>query len=72
MIAGHVPHGLGALFAGFHEEHDGTVAVGETRLDGLTDHVVVAASHSGLLFSHDAVEQKRWTHVSVGATIEPF
>lgn len=57
VIAGHVPHGLGALFAGFHEEHDGTVAVSETRLDGLADHVVVAASHSGLLFSHDAVEQ---------------
>lgn len=57
VIAGRVPHGLGALFAGFDGEHDGTVAVDETRLPGLTDHVVVDASHSGLLFSTEAAEQ---------------
>ena len=57
LIAGRVPHGLGALFAGFDGEHDGTVAVAETRLPGLTDHVVVDASHSGLLFSTEAAEQ---------------
>jgi pimeloyl-ACP methyl ester carboxylesterase len=57
MIAGRVPHGLGALFAGFGGEHDGTVAVEETRLPGLTDHVVIDASHSGLLFSTDATDQ---------------
>lgn len=56
-IAGHVPHGLGALFAGFAGEHDGTVAVAETRLPGLADHVVVDASHSGLLFSAQAAAQ---------------
>jgi pimeloyl-ACP methyl ester carboxylesterase len=56
VIAGRVPHGLGALFAGFSDEHDGTVAVVETRLNGLTDHVVIAASHSGLLFSVEAAE----------------
>ena len=57
MIAGRVPHGLGALFAGFDGEHDGTVAVAETQLPGLADHVVVDASHSGLLFSAEAAEQ---------------
>lgn len=57
VIAGSTPHGLGALFGGFDSEHDGTVAVAETRLPGLTDHVVVAASHSGLLFSTEALEQ---------------
>lgn len=57
VVAGRIPHGLGAFFAGFHEPHDGTVAVTETRLQGLADHVVVAASHSGLLFSAEAVEQ---------------
>ncbi|MEO6264584.1 MAG: alpha/beta fold hydrolase [Luteimonas sp.] len=56
-IAGRVPHGLGALFAGFDGEHDGTVAVAETRLTGLADHVVVDASHSGLLFSAEAAAQ---------------
>jgi hypothetical protein len=57
VIAGCVPHGLGALLAGFDGDHDGTVAVTETRLAGVTDHVVVEASHSGLLFSTDAVDQ---------------
>ena len=54
VIAGCVPHGLGALFGQFEGEHDGTVAVEETRLPGLSDHVVVHASHSGLLLSAEA------------------
>ena len=57
VIAGRVPHGLGALFAGFGGDHDGTVAVDETRLAGVRDHVVVDASHSGLLFSAEAAGQ---------------
>jgi pimeloyl-ACP methyl ester carboxylesterase len=57
VVAGCVPHGLGALLAGFDGDHDGTVAVAETRLPGLADHVVIEASHSGLLFSADAVDQ---------------
>lgn len=57
VIAGRVGHGLGALFAGFDGEHDGTVAVAETRLEGIDDHVVVDASHTGLLFSPAAAAQ---------------
>jgi len=57
MVAGRVPHGLGALFGQFEGEHDGTVAVAETQLPGLADHVVVDASHSGLLFSDAAARQ---------------
>ena len=56
-IAGCVPHGLGGFVAHFEGEHDGTVAVAETRLAGLADHVVLRASHSGLLFSDMAVRQ---------------
>ena len=56
-IAGCVPHGLGGFVAHFDGEHDGTVAVAETRLPGLADHAVVRASHSGLLFSDAAVRQ---------------
>lgn len=56
-IAGCVPHGLGGFVAHFDGEHDGTVAVAETRLPGLADHVVIRASHSGLLFSDEAVRQ---------------
>ncbi|MGY0613130.1 esterase/lipase family protein [Luteimonas sp. A501] len=57
MIAGDRPRGLGALVARFEGAHDGTVAMDETRVPGLADHVVVAASHSGLLFSAEAARQ---------------
>jgi len=55
VIAGSVPRGLGRLFGRFEEDNDGTVAVAETQLPGLADHTVIAASHSGFLFSHEAV-----------------
>lgn len=55
VIAGRLPIGLGQLFGRFKGENDGTVAVDETRLDGLADHAVIAASHTGLLFSAEAV-----------------
>lgn len=57
VVAGCVPHGLGALFGHFDGPHDGTVAVAETRLPGITDHVVVDAGHSGLLLSEAAAAQ---------------
>jgi pimeloyl-ACP methyl ester carboxylesterase len=57
VIAGCVPHGLGALFGHFDGPHDGTVAVAETRLPGVADHVVVEAGHSGLLLSEEAAAQ---------------
>lgn len=56
-IAGCVPRGLGGMVARFECEHDGTVAVPETRVPGLADHVVLRASHSGLIFSDAAVRQ---------------
>ncbi|MES2857859.1 MAG: alpha/beta fold hydrolase [Pseudomonadota bacterium] len=56
-VAGCVPRGLGGMVARFACEHDGTVAVPETRVPGLADHVVVRASHSGLLVSDAAVRQ---------------
>ncbi|MEH6419158.1 esterase/lipase family protein [Pseudomonas sp. CGJS7] len=54
LIAGSNPHGLGRYFGRFEGESDGTVAVSETRLPGLTEHAVIPASHSGLLFSAQA------------------
>ncbi len=56
-IAGCVPRGLGGVMAHFACEHDGTVAIHETRVPGLADHAVVHASHSGLMFSDAAVRQ---------------
>src|SRR3546814_18686339 len=57
MIAGSLPHGLGGLLARFEGDNDGTVLVEETRSPQLADHVVVAASPSGLLFSAEAIAQ---------------
>ena len=56
VIAGAVPFGIGAGFAGLGASHDGTVAVDETRLDGITDHRTIAATHTGLLFSPVAAD----------------
>ncbi len=51
IVAGRRPRGFGAIIAGLPKPHDGVVSVDETRLPGATDHVVVDASHVGLLWS---------------------
>jgi pimeloyl-ACP methyl ester carboxylesterase len=53
VIAGRAPIGLGAVLTHIDGEHDGTVAVAETRLPGLSDHCVVDTNRTGLLFSSD-------------------
>jgi hypothetical protein len=57
MVAGDRPLGLGQVLGHFDGDSDGTVAVAETRLAGLADHVVVPASHTGLVFSPIAARQ---------------
>lgn len=57
VIAGSRRRGLGGVLAHFSDDHDGTVAVSETRLEGLTDHIVLPTSHTGLIFSDAAVDQ---------------
>ena len=49
IIAGNTPLGLGRFFANFDEDCDGTVAVGETKLPGLTAHLTLPVSHMGML-----------------------
>ena len=56
MIAGRTPLGLGAMLGHFEGDHDGTVAVEETRLPGLADHCVVETNHTGLLFSPEVAQ----------------
>lgn len=56
-IAGRLPFGLGLVMGGLPLPHDGTVSVQETQLPGLTDHIVVPATHTGLLFSDEAAAQ---------------
>src|SRR5687768_14997887 len=53
VVAGRKPVGFG-FFARLPRPHDGTVAVEETRIDGLADHCLVDTTHSGLLFSREA------------------
>lgn len=54
MIAGARSIGLGRFFGQLSGLNDGTVAVWETQLPGLRDHMVIRASHSGLVFSAQA------------------
>ena len=57
VIAGTRPFGLGVLVGGLQGENDGTVAVAETRLEGVSAHCTVHASHMGMLFSKAAARQ---------------
>jgi pimeloyl-ACP methyl ester carboxylesterase len=52
-IAGNRRIGTGQFFAHFDEENDGTVAVSETVIPGLSDHLVLPHSHIGMLFADD-------------------
>ena len=57
VVAGDAPRGAGCFFAHFQEPSDGTVALAETRLPWLADHVVLPCSHSGLVLSRQTVTQ---------------
>lgn len=57
VIAGNASFGLGQLVAGFDEDNDGTVAVTETRLDGVRDHLIMPVSHNGMLLAGRVVDQ---------------
>jgi pimeloyl-ACP methyl ester carboxylesterase len=58
-IAGSRRVGIGQFFAHYapDEDHDGTVAVAETVIPGLTDHLVLPHSHIGMLFADDVADQ---------------
>lgn len=57
VIAGTVPIGVGQLITSFDGENDGTVAVSETQLPGLKDHICLAVNHKGLVMSNDVTDQ---------------
>lgn len=57
VIAGRLPFGLGLVLGALPAPHDGTVSVEETRLPGVTDHCIVPATHTGLLFSDEVASQ---------------
>jgi len=60
MIAGSRAVGLGMLVGGPGKPGDGTVSVRETRTDGLTDHLVLPVTHTGMLYSAEVARQAAW------------
>jgi pimeloyl-ACP methyl ester carboxylesterase len=58
-IAGSRRLGIGQFFASRFDadDNDGTVAVAETVIPGLDDHIVLAHSHIGMLFANDVADQ---------------
>ncbi len=53
-IAGTLRFGMGIIIPGLPAPNDGTVAVEETRFNGLNDHLSLPLSHFGLLRSSRA------------------
>lgn len=56
-IAGTHALGMGRLVARFDEANDGTVAVSETMLTGVADHVCMHVTHTGMIFSKKVAHQ---------------
>jgi len=57
MIAGSRPVGLGLLLGGLGEPGDGTVAVTETRAEGLREHRLLPVTHTGMLLSKQVARE---------------
>jgi pimeloyl-ACP methyl ester carboxylesterase len=51
VIAGSTSAGLGRLVSDLPEPNDGTVAVEETRIEGMADHLVLPVTHTGMVAS---------------------
>ena len=56
-IAGDAGFGAGRLFGAFPGPNDGTVAVAETQIAGLTDHVVLPVAHTALVWSKPVADE---------------
>ncbi|WP_047043107.1 cobinamide adenolsyltransferase [Vibrio mexicanus] len=50
-LAGTTPLGFHSLIVGTDEASDGTVTVDETKIEGMTDHIEVHATHTTMLHS---------------------
>ena len=51
LIAGCRSAGLGRVFSDLPQPNDGTICVDETQLPGVTEHLVLDVSHTGMLLS---------------------
>lgn len=57
VIAGDFGFGIGLAMNTLAGAHDGTVAVSETQLPGISDHVVLPVSHTAMLLSRQVADQ---------------
>jgi pimeloyl-ACP methyl ester carboxylesterase len=57
LIAGSLSVGLGKLVGARGAPNDGTIFVDETRLPGISQHLVMPVSHTGLLISRPVARQ---------------
>ena len=57
VIAGSKALGMGRVIAAMPKPNDGMVAVRETCLPGITDHLTLELTHTGLLLSEQTSEQ---------------
>lgn len=57
IIAGTYPLGVGGLLGAIPGPHDGTVTVGETELEGASEHRCAGVNHFGLLVSRPVFGQ---------------
>lgn len=59
VIAGALCLGAGMILTALPKPNDGAVAVAETRLAGMSDHITLPVSHAGLLLSKRVFRQTR-------------
>lgn len=57
VIAGALSAGFGRLVSDLPVPNDGTVAVDETRLDGMLEHLVLPVTHTGMLLSTEVANR---------------
>lgn len=58
VIAGTLPVGGGVMWVpSLPRPHDGTVALRETHVPGMTEHITLPVAHTGLVFSRAVAEQ---------------
>jgi hypothetical protein len=57
VIAGSKRVGLGRIVNTMDAESDGTIFVDETRIHGMKEHLIMAVSHTGLVYSRDVANR---------------